>query len=37
MTGSPAIGKGIATTALFDIDGNARGASFDIGAYEHTE
>jgi hypothetical protein len=37
MTGSPAIGKGIPTTALFDFDGNPRGTSFDIGAYEHTE
>jgi hypothetical protein len=37
MAGSPAIGKGIAMAALFDYDGNPRGASFDIGAYEHTE
>jgi IPT/TIG domain len=36
MAGSPAIGKGTATSALFDFDGNPRGASFDIGAYEHT-
>jgi hypothetical protein len=33
---SPAIGQGIVTTALFDFDGNPRGTSFDIGAYEHT-
>jgi hypothetical protein len=37
MSGSPAIGKGITTTALFDFDGNPRGTSFDIGAYEHTQ
>jgi hypothetical protein len=34
--GSPAIGKGIATSALFDLDGNPRGKSFDVGAYEYT-
>ena len=36
LAGSPAIGAGIVTTALFDYDGTARGSSFDIGAYEHT-
>jgi hypothetical protein len=36
LAGSPAIGAGIVTTALFDFDGNPRGTSFDIGAYEHT-
>jgi IPT/TIG domain len=36
LPGSPAIGKGIPTSALFDFDGNPRGMSFDIGAYEHT-
>lgn len=35
VPGSPAIGAGITTTALFDFDGNPRGSSFDIGAYEH--
>jgi hypothetical protein len=34
-SGSPAIGKGVATNALFDFDGNPRGASFDIGAYQY--
>jgi hypothetical protein len=35
--GSPAIGRGIPTTALFDFDGNPRGSSFDIGAYQFTK
>jgi hypothetical protein len=35
--GSPAIGKGIPTTALFDFDGNPRGTSFDIGAYQYAK
>ena len=37
MPGSPAIGAGITTAAPFDFDGNPRGASFDIGAYEHVQ
>jgi len=35
LTGSPVIGAGIPTNATFDFDGNSRGSSFDIGAYEH--
>jgi len=35
-TSSPAIGRGIATYApAFDIDGKARGAAIDLGAYQH--
>jgi hypothetical protein len=36
MAGSPAIGAGITKMALFDFEGNPRGASFDIGAFEHS-
>ncbi len=37
MAGSPAIGAGVATSAVTDFDGNARpqGAAWDIGAYQH--
>jgi hypothetical protein len=35
LAGSPAIGAGATTAALFDVDGTARGPSFDIGAYQH--
>jgi hypothetical protein len=34
MAGSPAIGAGFPTTALFDFDGNPRAMPFDIGAYQ---
>ena len=35
-TSSPAIGRGIATYApTLDIDGKARGAAIDLGAYQH--
>jgi hypothetical protein len=36
LAGSPAIGAGIPTSALFDFQGTPRGSSFDIGAYQHT-
>jgi hypothetical protein len=37
MAGSPAIGAGVATSAVTDFDGNARpqAAAWDIGAYQY--
>jgi len=34
--GSPAIGKGVLTSAVFDFDGYPRSGTVDIGAYQHT-
>ena len=35
--GSPATGAGVSTAALFDFDGNPRGPTFDLGAFQHTK